>query len=450
MICYYIEDIGAVAKCSSERAEVYFIYDASDGWVRDEWNIVPEYLDESEAIKEISEKEMKQRISSGYTFSLKAYLEQNHIEEDNGTIEDVVKEIAKRSHSAISRGTVRELLSGLLADEERKEYFFDAPSKECQILIVLMEMRKTSLSDSRLMDVVSRLQSELVLSDEDIRYYRGQTEEAEYSAAEEIALQAIARGDFESAKICLEKAIGEEEEKYANMTEVECRCASELMEAMLYVFWFQPAHEVKWVFSPIDRYYRLLGSTLINMKKPREAKTALAKALLWNPTGLISMFEYMEALKQLNDYETYGHLARMSFRYAFRKGQFARCLRNMGFYLIEIDDYASAAVCFQESLQWEDAGTAKSELDYIRHVTGDPVPEVTEELKEEVSDEYDISFTPNKQVTGLAYQMAKNNYNDGDYKASRYFFEILYELTNDEEILDLLGYLGNKGGTENE
>jgi tetratricopeptide (TPR) repeat protein len=186
------------------------------------------------------------------------------------------------------------------------------------------------------------------------------------------------------------------------------------------------------------------------MKKPREAKTALAKALLWNPTGLISMFEYMEALKQLNDYETYGHLARMSFRYAFRKGQFARCLRNMGFYLIEIDDYASAAVCFQESLQWEDAGTAKSELDYIRHVTGDPIPEVTEELKEEVSDEYNISFTPNKQVTGLAYQMAKNNYNDGDYKASRYFFEILYELTNDEEILDLLGYLSNKGGTEDE
>ena len=71
-------------------------------------------------------------------------------------------------------------------------------------------------------------------------------------------------------------------------------------------------------------------------------------------------------------------------------------------------------------------------------------------MKEEVSDEYDITFTPNKQVTGLAYQMAKNNYNDGDYKASRYFFEILYELTNDEEILDLLGYLGNKGGTEDE
>ena len=93
MICYYIEDIGAVAKCSSERAEVFFIYDASDGWVRDEWNIVPEYLDESEAIKVISEKEMKQRISSGYTFSLKAYLEQNHIEEDNGTIEDIVKEV---------------------------------------------------------------------------------------------------------------------------------------------------------------------------------------------------------------------------------------------------------------------------------------------------------------------------------------------------------------------
>ena len=450
MICYYIEDIGAVAKCSSERAEVFFIYDASDGWVRDEWNIVPEYLDESEAIKVISEKEMKQRISSGYTFSLKAYLEQNPIGEDSGTIEDIVEEIVKRSRSAITRGTVRELLSGLLANEEMKEYFFDAPSKECQILIVLMEMRKTFLSDSRLMDAVSKLQSELVLSDEDILYYHGQTDEADNGTAEVIALHAIAQGDFEAARKCLERAISEEEKNYDSFTEVECRCASELMEAMLYVFWFQPAREVKWVFSPIDRYYRLLGSTLINMKKPREAKTALAKSLLWNPTGLISMFEYMEALKQLNDYETYGHLARMSFRYAFKRDQFARCLRNMGYYLIETEDYTSAAVCFQESLQWEDAVTAKSELDYIGHVTGEPVPGVTEELKKAVSDEYDISFTPNKQVTGLAYQMAKNNYNDGDYKASRYFFEILYELTNDEEILDLLGYLGDKGGTEDE
>ncbi len=80
---YYIDDIEAVAK--RDRNNVHYLYDAREGWVEDKWSIVMDYIvgwetpddelpgspfkgfghmDVMQHLREISEYEMKKRISS--------------------------------------------------------------------------------------------------------------------------------------------------------------------------------------------------------------------------------------------------------------------------------------------------------------------------------------------------------------------------------------------------
>ncbi len=91
---YYIDDIEVVAKLDLDADGIFahYLYDAKDGWVEDRWNIVMDYIvgwedpdeeppgspfkgfghsDVMRHLREISEEEMKKRISSpAYRFTV--------------------------------------------------------------------------------------------------------------------------------------------------------------------------------------------------------------------------------------------------------------------------------------------------------------------------------------------------------------------------------------------
>ena len=439
MICYYLEDINAVAKCSSVTAKVFFIFDSAKGWRRDEWGILLNYLNGNGPIRTITEKEMKEQIkNSGYSFDLDRYLSKAGIS-DEDSFEDVVEEIARRSHSAITKGIARDLVNALISDMKTRSFILEAPSMECRLLIILMAIRKHYGNRADLIEAVENMQKELDLSDEDISYYTGMEKRTSGRQEDETtakAMEAMARGDFPLAKEILEEKIRELTGKYVNNSKTEYRNLSEPMDALMYTDLFNPGREVIWIDEPIGKYYQLLGSVLIEMQDPRSAKAALANARLWKPTSLDPIFEYMEALKALGEFTSYGELAEKSFRYAYRAETFARCLRNLGFYFIECENYDAAIICFTISLKWEDTQAARQELDYIEHVSGEPIPDMSNEKVEEIANQYSIPLKPDKNVIRLVCNVLQNHESKED-QLYHYFQGILRELTGDGDRINL-------------
>ena len=223
-------------------------------------------------------------------------------------------------------------------------------------------------------------------------------------------------------------------------------CFGEPMEAALYQQWYKPHKEVVRIEAPVAEYYLALGSALISLKKVAEAKEALAKAILYAPTGLRYRFEYMEALKLEGNMDDYGRMARHCFRLAFRPLDFARCLRNMGYYLVEEKAFDSAAICYLVSKQWEeDSPVADNELRGIRQVIGEELPALTGKNAKAVGEKYNFSCFPNEEVVGLV-ELLGEHWEHREDRVAAYFLEILLGLTGRAEVKARLEALQQKGG----
>jgi hypothetical protein len=60
------------------------------------------------------------------------------------------------------------------------------------------------------------------------------------------------------------------------------------------------------------------------------------------------------------------------------------------------------------------------------------------------TNQYEFTLRVSKDVLGLAYDYGKRMLDEKEFDKARYFLEIVYGLTDDEEILELLRQLPNQ------
>jgi len=166
MTYLYIDELKAVVKYSAPY--VFFMFDAKQGWIQDEWAISAVRLAEGNA-KEITEAEAKQIVKSEYSFSLFEYLSSEGISKENLSLEGVIEYIAKKSHSAVSKGTAREAIVLFASDPGQRAFVFGAPSDDCRIWICLNAIQFIT-EDEKMKTAAKQMMSDMQLSQEDATY----------------------------------------------------------------------------------------------------------------------------------------------------------------------------------------------------------------------------------------------------------------------------------------
>lgn len=213
-------------------------------------------------------------------------------------------------------------------------------------------------------------------------------------------------------------------------------------EFIMYVEKYKTEKEIKWIEYPYAAIYLQYGSLLVDLQRYDEANLALEKALRWNPMSAKIMFEYAETFKILGQMEKYIEVSRKAFSVAYTKRDVARAYRNMGYYFIEQEKYQAAIGCYLLSLQYDnESKNAQSELYYIHQKTDGAVKEPTIEELIEISEIEGIPMEVNHDVLGIAVAYGKHFLNDGEVAGARGMFEIVYDLTDDEAIKDILDKL---------
>ena len=133
----------------------------------------------------------------------------------------------------------------------------------------------------------------------------------------------------------------------------------------------------------IDYAYYALGVIEVENKNLSKAREYLRRAIEWNPVYVDAYFEYAETFKMAGNLETFYTVTNNIYDKIFLPGHLARYYRNLGYYFIEKENYNLATCLFLHSLSFEETDMAKSEIMYIKQLSGSLnilEPDVTKQI----------------------------------------------------------------------
>lgn len=248
------------------------------------------------------------------------------------------------------------------------------------------------------------------------------------------------KGNYDKALELIESLVGQVNGLFEDDSVSEYHCFNELFEMILYDYLQHPTKDVRQPDNfPMADIYSTYGSVLIDLGRINDAQMALSEAIRWNPMSCAIAFEYIETLKKSGDMDAFFDHTLEVFQFAFKRKDIGRCYRNLGYYFIEKELWDEAVACFLLSLEFdEDSKMAQSELYYIQSTIQDAYREPSFEEIEKYSKVYDFPIGADDDVIGLAYTLGCQYNKKHEPKLAKYFLQIAYDLTEDEDILNEL------------
>ncbi|MGN0612782.1 MAG: tetratricopeptide repeat protein [Porcipelethomonas sp.] len=219
------------------------------------------------------------------------------------------------------------------------------------------------------------------------------------------------------------------------------KCFGTPLEYLLYKNLFEDpdnVREIKPVNCDLARVYWMYCHGLTQKKRYDEALKAIRRAEELNPVDPEVYIHYAELCKLTRDTETLKKCADMLLKCAVSKKQVGYAYFAYSFYFSEIKQYDKALALLQMSHIFRESDLYATELEYITKCMGlgsVPPKYSTQELMNILLAE-NIQPGPSAAVVHLANNIAKNFESELELEYARYFYEIVWELTEDEDTHD--------------
>ena len=249
------------------------------------------------------------------------------------------------------------------------------------------------------------------------------------------------KGDFDKALQIMESLINNIEERnwYQDDEKSEYRCFNNILEKILYNEIFNPTKDVRQIPENYTDAYLKYGVILFELENYKKSKEVLEKANKYNPINVRILFELSEIYKMNKNWEEYIKINNKCLEYSYSSKDIARCYRNIGFYYIEQNDFETATGLFYLSLDFDqESKVAQSELLYIFEKTGKKLKQPKFEEIEKLLENKKIQMGANHLVISIAHYIGKEALKNKDVYMSKYFTEIVYDLTKDEDFKKII------------
>ncbi len=226
------------------------------------------------------------------------------------------------------------------------------------------------------------------------------------------------------------------------------KCFGTPLEFLLYKNLFEDkenAKEIKPVNFDLAKVYWMYGHALTHKRRFDEAQNAFERAAQLNPVDPEIHIHYGELAKQTHSIELLQKTARMLLMCATTKEQVGRAYFNYSFYYTENGQYEKALALLQMSRIFRHSELHEPEREYIVKQMGlseTPKDYTSDELMNILTSE-NIQPGPSAAVVHLANVIAKDFEQTLDLRNARLFYGIVYELTENKDILEHLNELDN-------
>ncbi len=213
------------------------------------------------------------------------------------------------------------------------------------------------------------------------------------------------------------------------------------LEEILFNTYIGAEKEVRFIpdNQPLLDLYYIYGFLLLETQKTDEAEEYLKKAIKINPVSSRIILELCEIYKlHTYTYNKYYMYTSNALQYAYYPHDIARCYRNLGTYYIQESQMETALALFTYSMEFDLSPLAYREINYIKSKND---IELTLEESIEIIKKKNIQIGPNPLILETLENLAKEYEENILLNQSIYFYKLLYNLTNDEKILEKINEL---------
>ena len=220
--------------------------------------------------------------------------------------------------------------------------------------------------------------------------------------------------------------------------EVTYKCFGTPLEYLLYKNLYEDRENAK-VIKPVGgnlaKVYIMYCHGLTKKQRFVEAIGAIERARQLNPVDPEVYIQYAETAKLIKDTETLEMCAKELLKCAISKKQVGQAYFTYSFYFSEMRMFDKALALLQMSKIFRDSPLYETELEYITQQMGlghEPQMFTTNELMHILINE-NIQPGPSAAVVHIANTVAKQFEDENKPEYAKYFYEIVYELTEDEK-----------------
>lgn len=234
----------------------------------------------------------------------------------------------------------------------------------------------------------------------------------------------------------IEKFLKKLEEEYLKLKEIYV-CFNHIAEVYYYEY-FINHYKYNILEMNICNLYKILGKEYEKRSDLLIAENYYLKALKWNPVDLEVIFSSIELYKKMGKLDKVFSLSIEAYNYCCTRAELARLYRNFGYYYLEKYQPELSEMLYMYSGMFYETESAEKEIHFLetalkRKRSNYDIKEIQQQLKKEK-----IPIKASPITLALTYKAAENERKNGRNDIARECYMMVYDLTNDKCIKDIL------------
>lgn len=247
----------------------------------------------------------------------------------------------------------------------------------------------------------------------------------------------VEKQNYEEAADRLEPFMEEIEDAYQSQ-KGSTFSFNHILEVYEYEYFHKPESTPAYTDLNISAFYRFYGFVLMHLNLFTEAIEAYENALTWNPVDLDALLQLVELYKRTEQLEKVEEYSFRCYDYCCTRATLARFYRGLGFYYLGSYKPEVAIPLYIYSNIYYETKQAHNELDYLEKALCQPVNEYTISELQDILKEYHIPVGPNPDTLGIAYRVGQLELEAGNIENAKDCFTMVYDLTMDAEVKEIL------------
>ncbi len=243
----------------------------------------------------------------------------------------------------------------------------------------------------------------------------------------------------------LENALTLAEELYSKITEgfVENETSKfvslrNTFEDNLYQIVFKPEKTLNRAPFDFARMISAYGYILVEYKELEKAEEVLKKAIEYNPVDCGPKFELAEIYKLQKNKDKIIEITKDTLKVASSPASIARCYTNLGYMCVDLKEYDDAVTFYYASMIFYPHPAVNSELRNIVTITGKKLVPPDKDKVIKTFEKYGLEYGADKKVIEVSALLAQQCLVNNNIKDALIYLKILYGLTNDQQIKDMI------------
>lgn len=192
--------------------------------------------------------------------------------------------------------------------------------------------------------------------------------------------------------------------------------------------------------APFDlaMYLTTYAYIITETGSPFDAIPVLRQAIEFNPVDCGPKFELAEVYKLLGNRKRLLEITRDTVKVASSPVALARCYANVGYILVDSQDYEDATAFYTASAMMYPHPAIPQEMRHLAQIKGTPLRQLSHEQIMKVFKKYEIEFAFNPEVIKVASQMSEYYLSENDIPNALKSLKLTYNMTRDEKVKNII------------